>query len=161
RRLSILAFFLALFFQLVTLRHQRFLFKVAIIPIIVAIVLLPFYIDILEDRIEYRSSKLPNFEDEGRVVETRLLIRDFENVAGPNKLIGIKFDAGAQNYFRYGAVERRYHTFYAILINNSGIIGLVLFIIIIMMIFFKIKRGLELKVHKTLALVGISILIAY
>lgn len=132
RRLSILSFFVGLTVLFYFYKKKTKVFQYAFIVILMAVLTFPLYSGKLVDTYNYRFNKQDRtLEDEGRYVETFIVLSEFNNGNIINKLFGNETFNSSQffgkMYITHYQEGRRLHTFYSILIHGTGIVGFLLF----------------------------------
>jgi hypothetical protein len=165
KRLSILSFFSALLIQLLFLGRKKGILPAILIIIIIILVASPVYYKPLEERIRFRVETTEGKVDP-RIEETIILYNEFINGHFASILTGFGFDNGIRFYREdTGEYSRGFHTFYAILLHNTGIIGFILFILMIFRIlqrFFRYHKFLKKDPDwKLIRIVSISLIVAY
>jgi hypothetical protein len=165
KRLSILSFFSGLLIQLLFLGRKK-----GVLPAIITITILilltsPIYYKSLEERVRFRVEVTEEKVDP-RVEETVLLYNEFINGHFTSILTGFGFDNGIRFYREEtGEYSRGFHTFYAILLHNTGVIGFILFMLMIFRIlkrFFRYHRFLKKDPDwRLIRIVAISLIVAY
>jgi hypothetical protein len=132
---------------------------------IVIFVATPVFYTQLEERVKYRLEITESKEDP-RIEETRILYNEFFSGHFTSIMTGFGFDNGIRFYREEtGEYSRGFHTFYAILLHNTGIIGFILFMAMMFRIlnrFFRYHRFLKKDPEwKLFRITAVSLIVAY
>lgn len=165
KRLSILSFFAGLLIQLLFMSNRKRIVPLILIIAVIIFMATPVFYTQLEERVKYRL-EITESKVDPRVEETKLLYNEFVNGHFTSIMTGFGFDNGIRFYREEtGEYSRGFHTFYAILLHNTGIIGFILFLAMIYRIFnrfFRYHRFLKKDPEwKLFRIVAVSLIVAY
>ena len=134
KRGAILSLFVALIIYLMfSGKKLTTLIRIVFIGMIL-LVILNYNSDVLEKRIEARSTERNELQNEGRYRETFFVIDELKNYSLLNILFGKEaFNSGVVMKKYFGR-ERRLHVDYNILLNGTGIFGLLAYLYLIFLI---------------------------
>ena len=134
KRGAILSLFVALIIYLMfSGKKLTTLIRIVFIGMIL-LVILNYNSDILEKRIEARSTERNELQNEGRYRETFFVIDELKSYSLLNILFGKEaFNSGVVMKKYFGR-ERRLHVDYNILLNGTGIFGLLAYLYLIFLI---------------------------
>jgi hypothetical protein len=165
KRLSILSLFAGLLIQLLYLSNRKRIIPLILTIAVVIFVATPVFYTQLEERVQYRL-EITGSKEDPRIEETRILYNEFVNGYFTSTLTGFGFDNGIRFYREEtGEYSRGFHTFYAILLHNTGIIGFILFLAMIYRILNRfiryhrfLKKDPEWKLYR---IVAVSLFVSY
>jgi hypothetical protein len=142
KRGAIFSLFAALFvYLLFSGKKITTLIRIVFIGLIL-LVILSYNSDVLEKRIEARSTERNELQNEGRYRETFYVIDELKSYSLLNILFGKEaFNSGVVMKKYFGR-ERRLHVDYNILLNGTGLLGFVAYFYLIFLIF---KKAIDLK----------------
>lgn len=144
KRTAILALLAGFIFYFFFSREVKNLPKYAVIITLAIILLFTYLPTEFLSRYDFRLAKTEQYETEGRYIEFEVVMEELisKNSIGQN-LIGVEF-YNSQYYFpiTYFGRYRVLHIDYMILLHGAGIIGLILYFILI---YLFLKKGLRIR----------------
>jgi len=142
KRISLVALAFGILIILFYSRHKSKYIKWALIIFVIIISLSPFYIDILEQQIEARGQRLniEIIEKESRYFETLNVIEEIIYGRDIKKTLFGKEIFNSVGFYASRFSNRPLHVDYNILLYGTGTIGVFLYLLVYLTIFFQFRK---------------------